>query len=379
MTDYFDVCLSVTGNPTNVREFVTSLWRQTQRGDADFTMIGDTDAILYQGDEHPIDDPKIEYDPYEDPYVARFSGSAMGEFPYFSLREESKKWPDLDFRCNFFRLRNGIEETLNHADFHFWSASPKYTPIHHWDINVETPVEKDVGLAIQERLQDEGIFISTAPGKPPLDFADTVSGRYMGVSRKSIDEITRWFYEHYSVRVRDKGSYAATLDELAYLRDIECGTWASGLETKFGNGQPVFSDQLRPFREILERQITLTGVEQAFVVAGLLRYGQDKFRRWNFCQQRLGMLIGKNLASSLWQQFDDKTPVDYEAISQRLTGVQWSQDCPPMGFELEQVLQGYGEHVGGPDRDERFKVVEKAMRSPQWTTRWPLWEIEMPS
>ncbi|NQU25799.1 MAG: hypothetical protein HQ567_31305 [Candidatus Nealsonbacteria bacterium] len=396
--DRYDICLEATGSPMEVREFVTSLWRRTQQGgfrvsQGNSTMIGDIDGEWEEETHHPIGGAKIEYDPCEAPCVARLSGYTYDYFPYFALQEESKLWPNLILQCRlfdvydhsdgiypgYFRLRDGKEEPLDCGSFHFRSANPKHTAIHHWQINVEAPVEMDVGLAIQERLQDEGIFLSTAPGKMPLDSRDTASGRYMGVSRRSVAEIIGWFEEQFGVLAKDAGSGAVTLDELRYLRDFDLGIWSCDLEREFRNGQPIFADHLRPFREILERDITLTQQEQAFVVVGLLRYGTHPREEWDICQQRLEMLIGEEVAGDLWKEHvDDKAPVDYKAITQRLADVRWA-DCLPMGFELEQVLRGYGEHPEVPDRDERFEIVEKAMRSPRWTTSWPLWEIEMPS
>jgi len=408
MTDLYFVDIDVFGSPMDVREYMLSFWRRTSHSGStsngrNSTWIGSTDNMWDGESGQPLSFTTVEYAPCENPCLARLNGSARCLVPHVALLEESKLWPDLVFQWQlidvfdrsegiypeYFRFKNGEEEILEYSEAcfrpgkpawaYFRSANPKHAPIHHWEIRLKAFPEKDIIKSIHNGLRDEGIFLLTTPGRALFEFTDATFGHYSAISRRSVDEIIQWFGAQFDVRAQDAGSFAVTLDELRYLSDIGLESRAPAVGKEPTNDQLNSADQLRPFREIIERDITLTQQERIFVAAGLLRYGQNECKRWDICQQRLAMLIDREVAESLWKQYvDDKAPIDYEAISQQLVDVQWS-NCLPFGFELEQVLRGYGEYPGTPDRDERFAAVEKAMRSPRWTTSWPAWEIELPS
>jgi len=360
MIDCYYVYVDVLGNSMTLREFAIRFWRRTH-GDGGI-WIGDME------DFHAIDGATVEYEPWVDPCRVRFCGIVYDRCPYRALLQESKRWPDLVFRWRVFdtagslegydpecyRFENGKAEVVEQSNFlgYYRSANPKHTPIHHWEISLTVPSEYNDSEAIQQRLREDRIFLSTKPGKELADFGDPDYGQYRGVSRSSIDDIVRWFGVNFGVQARDTGSFAVTLSEMPYV-----GRFFAT------HRRPVSAKSLRPFREIVERELVLTPQERPWVAAGLLRYGQDEFNRYRVCRKRLEMLLNDEVAECLWKEHvKNGAPVDCEAISKRLASAEWSPDFKPMGFELEHILRGYGEHPESPNCRERFEEVEKALR-----------------
>ncbi|NQU25798.1 MAG: hypothetical protein HQ567_31300, partial [Candidatus Nealsonbacteria bacterium] len=182
---------------------------------------------------HAIEDLTVEYEPWDDPCRVRFCGIVYDRCPYRALLQESKRWPDLVFRWRVFdtagslegydpecyRFENGKAEVVEQSNFlgYYRSANPKHTPIHHWEISLTVPSEYNDSEAIQQRLREDRILLSTKPGKELTDFGDPDCGHYRGVSRRSIDDIVQWFGVNFDVQARDTGSFAVTLYEMAYV------------------------------------------------------------------------------------------------------------------------------------------------------------------